>query len=184
MVVVLFGTGFITISGILLQSRLNVSQQKLEFYKTRLENSYRVVDEFSDVLSVRLYRLNQIIWSLKGTTNNDSDKILENYYLAIEKWNVALLSYKMRLKRYVGNEIVDSLVNEQNYGDTKTIHGKFMFAHEQVLKVMRCRDCTPSDKESLIKEVEITIKDLGDLIGRFIDRAYAVIESGKGDMAV
>lgn len=149
--------------------------KKFEILKRKLDNGQEALEDISDIINLRFFRLHNVFVSIKNRNPAAANKNWKDYYEVVEDWNVKLIINQNKIKRLV-NEKEARLFNNyetdiSNIKDPKSIHGKFYVAHKKVLSLLNClRDNNCSISQAKEENVNNLLRKLDFQTDSFIDR--------------
>ncbi len=153
--------------------------RRFETLRRKLDDGEKTLDEISDLINLRSFRLNQVFDNIKLKDFASAEKNWKKYYETVETWNHKLITYQYRLSRLVGPAIAGEFNNFEtdrtNLIEPKSIHGKFFMAHNKVLSLLRCgRKTTCFSAAEMLSETNERLRDLDFQSDSFVDKVSTI----------
>lgn len=149
--------------------------RKFEILKRKIDDGEKSLEEISDLINLRYFRLHKVFSNILSKDVNSARKNWKEYMETVELWNVKLIINQNKLARLVSKEISLEFNNyetdNKSLQDANSIHGKFFIAHNKVLSLLNCLknpSCTITKKE--IQETNKILRDLDYHTDFFIDK--------------
>jgi hypothetical protein len=162
-----------------LQERSWQKEKKFEILKIKLEEGQNSLEEISDLINRRFYRLQNVyIFIVQGDKVN-AERSWAEYIEVVEEWNAKLIINQNKIRRLVNDEEALKFNNYEtdnlNNNDPISIHGKFYVVHQEILDLLRC---LKREKCSITKEqkdkVNKMLRDLDYVTDNFIDNISTI----------
>lgn len=150
-------------------------EKKFEILKRKLDDGQSTLEEISDLINVRFYRLQNTYINIAQGSVNAANASWKDYFETVEEWNVKLIINQNKIRRLV-NEEESILFNnyETDSPDLKvaySLHGKFYLVHQEILDLLRCLQRANCDiNQSEKDKVRQLLRDLDYQSDAFIDR--------------
>lgn len=129
--------------------------KKFEILKRQLDEGQSSLEEISDLINLRFYRLQKVCNNISTNDLANAEKNWKEYYETVETWNVKQSIYQNKITRLVSPEEGEKFNNYEtdniNLENPKSIHGLFYVCHNQVfglLKQLRQGNVSQEDKAS------------------------------------
>jgi hypothetical protein len=131
--------------------------KKFEILKRQLDEGQSSLEEISDVINTRFYRLQLVSNNIVAGDLANAEKNWKEYFETVDTWNIKLTIYQNKITRLVSEEEGKKFNNyETDKGvleNPESIHGMFFVCHKKVfeaLKILRSGQRLPPDKEQLM----------------------------------
>ncbi len=150
-------------------------EKKFEILRRKLDEGQNTLEEISDLINLRYYRLQNAYINIARGNLNAANTSWREYFKTVEEWNVKLIINQNKIRRLV-NEQESVLFNNyetDNYDlqSAESLHGKFYIVHQSVLDLLRClRNSNCQVTQSKKDEVNQLLRDLDYESDAFIDR--------------
>jgi hypothetical protein len=148
---------------------------KFELLRRKLDEGQRSIEEISDLINKRFFRLQRVFENVIVKQREIADENWVAYMKAVEEWNTKLIINQNKLRRLVSDKIAQEFNNyetdDPNLKEPSSIHGKFFIAHILVRDLLRClgRDnCTVT--QEMIDDANRVVRDLDRHTDEFVDR--------------
>lgn len=154
-------------------------QRHLEYIKDQYSDGMDLMAELSKSMGNRLFGMQRVYWILKKSklSNEDIDSVWKEHYHNVTIWNENLLSYKTRLRQYLGESFAQKFINDSdsnisnvNTDQFESVHGYFYVVHEHLLQLKNCihDGCDGKSREFQIERLTKEIDGLGKFIENFV----------------
>ena len=131
--------------------------KKFELLQRKLDEGQKSIEEISDLINLRFFRLQKVYESILTGDMNATDVLWKDYMKTVEEWNVKLIINQNKLERLVSSDVAKEFNNYETDNSELTkptsIHGYFYLAHKAVKKLF---DCTKKNTCSVTKEMKIS----------------------------
>jgi hypothetical protein len=153
---------------------------KFELLRARLKEGQDSLEEISDLINLRFFRLQRVFNALVDGNLSASEKEWAEYMPTVEKWNTKLIIYQNKLERLVSRDIADRFNNyETDNPELKepvSLHGHFYVTHKKVRSLLECMKkgdgCESTQKMKV--EAAKSIRQLDLVSDAFVDRVSQV----------
>jgi hypothetical protein len=153
---------------------------KFELLRAKLKEGQESLEDISDLINLRFYRLQRVLNALLGGNLAASEKEWAEYMPTVEKWNTKLIIYQNKLERLVSRDIADQFNNyETDNPELKepvSLHGHFYVTHKKILAVLECMrkggECKVTGKMKV--DATKSIRQLDLVSDAFVDRVSQV----------
>ena len=149
--------------------------KKFEIIRRKLDYGQEALEELSDLINLRFYRLQNVYISIVQNDIASANNNWAKYFETVEDWNVKLIINQNKIRRLVNDQEAnlfnDYETDDPNLTNPVTIHGKFYVAHQKVLNLLRClrrESCSITQRQK--DEVEVLLRDLDIQTDNFVDR--------------
>ncbi|MCV9387381.1 hypothetical protein [Reichenbachiella ulvae] len=150
-------------------------EKRFEILRRKLDNGQAALEELSDLINLRFYRLQNVYINIVQKDLNTANKNWGKYFETVEDWNVKLTINQNKIRRLVNDEESYYFNNYEtdnpDLEQPESIHGKFYVAHQKVLNLLRClrnSNCTITKQQK--KEVNELLRELDYQTDNFVDR--------------
>jgi len=149
-------------------------EKKFEIIKRKLDEGQQSLEEISDLISLRFFRLqNTYIFIAQGDLDN-ATKTWNKYIETVEEWNVKLIINQNKIRRLVSDTAALEFNNYETDNSTieypNSIHGKFYVAHKEILNLLNCLKnpgCTLTNEKK--QNINRMLRNLDYETDNFID---------------
>jgi hypothetical protein len=115
---------------------------RFELLRAKLKEGQESLEEISDLINLRFFRLQRVFDALVSGNITASEKTWSEYAPTVEKWNTKLIIYQNKLERLVSRDIATQFNNyETDSPDLKepvSLHGHFYLMHKRVRAILEC----------------------------------------------
>jgi hypothetical protein len=149
--------------------------KRFELLRAKLKEGEESLEEISDLINVRFFRLQRLFDVLHSGNVSEREKAWGEYAPTVEKWNTKLVIYQNKLERLVSGDVAKQFNNYETDNpelkEPTSLHGHFYVAHKNVRGILEClrrTGCavTPQMTESSAK----SLRQLDLLSDAFVDR--------------
>ena len=156
--------------------------RKFEMLRLKLDEGQKSLEEISDLINLRFFRLHKVFESVLSGNLEAANKNWHNYMEIVERWNVKLIINQNKLKRLVSAEVSRQYNNyetdDPNLQKPSSIHGHFFIAHKKVKALLQCaksETCTVT--KEMKQDVNEYMRSLDLFSDEFVDRVSAMFLS-------
>lgn len=153
---------------------------KFELLRAKLKEGQESIEEISDLINLRFFRIKRVFDTLVSGDITASEKEWAEYAPTVEKWNTKLIICQNKIERRVSSNIASQLNNyETDNPELKepvSLHGHFYVTHKKVHAVLECMkhsgDCKVTTK--MKEEAAKSIRELDFVSDAFVDQVSQV----------
>ena len=115
---------------------------KFELLQRKLDEGQKSLEEISDLINLRFFRLQKVYESVISRNFEAAEKLWTDYMEVVETWNVKLIINQNKLKRLVSSDAARQFNNYETdnpeLAKPRSLHGHFFLAHKHVRAVFEC----------------------------------------------
>ena len=115
---------------------------RFELLRAKLKEGQESLEEISDLINLRIFRLQRVFDDLVSGNLAASEKAWAEYTPTVEKWNTKLIIYQNKLERLVNREIANQFNNYETDNpelkEPTSLHGHFYITHKKVRAILEC----------------------------------------------
>lgn len=130
--------------------------KKFEILKRQLDEGQASLEEISDAINTRFYKLQKVNNNLQTGDLANAERNWKEYYETVEKWNIKLTIYQNKLARLINEKESKKFNNYETdksvLDNPESIHGMFYVCHQHVfagLKQLRSGRIDPEQQEKI-----------------------------------
>jgi hypothetical protein len=116
--------------------------KKFELLQQRLDEGQESIEEISDLINLRFFRLQKVYESALARNFEAARKNGEEYMETVESWNVKLIINQNKLGRLVTDDAARKFNNYETdnseLSNPSSLHGHFFLAHKSVQEIFQC----------------------------------------------
>jgi len=161
------------------QDRSWAKQQEFDIRRRKLNDGQKSLEEISDLMSTRLFRMRRLLALLRGNDLGQVDAEWPSYVEITERRNAKLGIYQNKVRRLVTDSMGTLLNNHETDNtaiqDPKSIHGMIFVAGNELERLRACEErpnCKPRAED--IKELAGRLNQLDMATDSFVDGALSL----------
>jgi hypothetical protein len=166
--VALIGVLLTTLVGGWFQHRSWDRKRRLTMFEKRFEEGISFLNELSDLIGKRYFRLHRYLWSIENPKAYDSAKVAEEYFESVRGWNEKLRTMRNRARLLLGEakalELLD-YSDDNRPQKPQSLHYMFAKAHRAVQDAK----VDPNEVPAAFKELDALNIDSSNLLERYGD---------------
>lgn len=148
--------------------------KKFEILKRQLDEGQSSLEEISDAINTRFYKLQKVNNNLQAGDLTSAERNWKEYFETVEKWNVKLTIYQNKIIRLVseseGKKFNNYETDKSVLTEPESIHGMFYVCHHKVfdgLKQLRAGNKLSQDSQD---DINKSLNKLDIEADFFVDR--------------
>ena len=161
------------------QDRSWTKEQEFDIRRRKLDDGQKSLEEISDLMSTRLFRMRRLLALLRGDDLAQVNAEWPSYVEITERWNAKLAIYQNKVRRLV-TDSMGTLLNNYETDNTaiqypRSIHGMFFVAGNELERLRACKrrlNCKPRPED--IKELAGRLNQLDVATDSFVDGASSL----------
>ncbi len=147
--------------------------KKFEVLKRQLDEGQSSLEEISDLINLRFYRLQKVYNNINTNDLANAEKNWKEYFETVETWNVKQSIYQNKITRLVspveGQKFNNYETDNMTLENPKSIHGMFFVCHNKVFGLLKQLRKGPVPSAE-INEVGTYMDNLDIESDAFVDR--------------
>jgi len=148
---------------------------KFELLRARLKDGQDSLEEISDLINLRFFRLQKVFDALVSGNLTSSEKAWTEYKPTVETWNTKLIIYQNKLERLVSRDIAHQFNNYETDNpqlkEPASLHGHFYVTHKKVLKILECmRQAECVVNQQMKADAANSLRNLDLVSDAFVDK--------------
>jgi hypothetical protein len=144
--------------------------KKYEIFKRKLDDGEKVIDELSNLMNTRFFKMQNEFLAINA--GNYTDSKWNEYYKSVEEWNIKMPLIVNKIKRLVSDTLYLVLNNyetdDENLKEPTSIHGMFYITHKYLLQYYNKKK-SGIDDQILKEEINNKLRDLDIQTDDYID---------------
>jgi|GEM_PF-4918214 len=148
---------------------------RFELLRAKLKEGQDSLEEISDLINLRFFRLQKVFEALVSGNLAVSEKAWAEYTPTVEKWNTKLIIYQNKLERLVSSDIANQFNNYETDNpeleEPASLHGHFYVAHKKVRRILECmKQSRCAVTEEMKAGAAKSLRNLDLVSDAFVDR--------------